>query len=194
MMLLSGGCASSVTVNSEFPAPLIEPLPLRVGLYYSPQLTDYVHSEADDAETEWSLDLGNANIRMLDTVFAALFTATQRLASMPAPGEAVTGLDAIIAPAIDAVEISLPSQSRTDQYAVWIRYNLDVHAPDGQLVVRWPVSAYGQSDSDGLSGEKPMARAAVLALRDAEATIAVEFARQPKIREELLKETGDVDP
>jgi hypothetical protein len=39
-----------------------------------------------------------------------------------------------------------------------------------------------------------MERATVLAMRDAEATIAVEFARQPRIRSELLKEPADEKP
>lgn len=194
LVLLTGGCTSSVTVSGEFPPPLIEPLPLRVALYYPPELADYVYSESSEADMEWTLRLGSANVRMFDAVFRALFTSTQQVTSVATASAELPGLDAIISPSVDTLEISLPSQSRTDQYAVWIRYNLDVHAPDGQLVVRWPVSAYGQSDSGGLTGEKPMERAALLAMRDAEATIAVEFAQQPKIRETLLKETRDVAP
>jgi hypothetical protein len=91
---------------------------------------------------------------------------------------------------VDAFEFSLPSQAATDQYAVWIRYNLEVYGADGQLIHRWPVTAYGQSGTGGLSDEEAMERAIVLAMRDAAATIAVDFARQAKIREKLLHENS----
>lgn len=194
MLLLAGGCTNAVTVSSDFPPPLIAPLPLRVGVYYPPGFSDYVYSESADGGTDWTLRLGSANVRMFDTVFNGLFTAMQHVTSVATARDDFPGLDAVVSPSIDAIEIALPHQSRSDHYAVWIRYNLDIHAPDGQLVVRWPVTAYGQSDSEGLSGEKPMERATVLAMRDAAATIAVEFARQPKVRTTLLKETGDVAP
>lgn len=189
--LCAAACSGSVRIDTTFPPPLIERTHLKVGLYYAPELTNYVYSERTGGDVDWTLELGAANTRMFDSVFGAMFAATQRVSSITTAGQEFPGLDAIVAPSVDALEFSLPSQSRTAQYAVWIRYNLDVYAPDGQLVVRWPVSAYGQSDADGLNGEEPMERATVLAMRDAEATIALEFTRQPKIRETLFKENSD---
>jgi hypothetical protein len=126
---------------------------------------------------------------MFDSVFNGLFAETRRVSGIATAAAEMPGLNAIVAPAVDAFEFSLPSQSATDQYAVWIRYNLDVYGPDGQLIVRWPITAYGQSGTGGFSDEESMERAAVLALRDAAATIATSFSRQPKIRESLLKES-----
>jgi hypothetical protein len=187
-VLIGSACSSDVTVRQAFPTPLVERLPLRVAVVYAPELTSYVYKEKAARDRDWSVQLGEANVRMFDSVFGGLFAEARRVSALPAAATEMPGLDAIVAPTIDAFEYSLPSQSATDQYAVWIRYNLDVYAPDGQLIVRWPVSAYGQSGTGGLSDEESMARATVLALRDAAATIATGFPRQQKIRDVLLKE------
>lgn len=187
VLLLLGGCDSAVTVEETFPVPVVERVPLRVALYYSPALSEYTYKEAAAAERDWTVQLGTANVRMFDSVFSGMFTATQRVTEISTAAQEMPGLDAILSPTVDAFEFSLPSQSATDQYAVWIRYNLDVYGHDGQLITRWPVTAYGQSGTGGLSDEQSMERATVLALRDAAASIAVGLFRQPKIREHFLE-------
>lgn len=192
---LGTGCSGSVVVGQTFPAPLVEPLPLRVAIHYPPALADYVHREDPGADRDWTVQLGQANVHMFDSVFSAMFAESRQVSGITEAAAEMPGHDAVIIPMVDAFEFSLPSQSGTDQYAVWIRYNVDVYGPDGQLVTRWPVAAYGQSGTSGLSDEESMERATVLALRDAAATISTTFSRQPKIRETLLKEApSDAQP
>jgi hypothetical protein len=191
VLLLLSGCGGPVIVEEAFPVPLIERLPLRVALHYAPAVADYTYKESLAGERDWTVHLGTANVRMFDSVFAGLFLATQRVAGIDTAAQEMPDLDAIIAPAVDAFEFSLPGQAGTGRYAVWIRYNLDVYDRDGQLLLRWPVTAYGQSGTGGLSDEESMERATVLALRDAAASIAVGFAQQPRLRESLLKEQPD---
>jgi hypothetical protein len=188
VLLIGSGCSGSVNVQQTFPVPLVERMPLKIAVHYAPALTGYTYKEAAAAERDWTVQLGTANVRMFDAVFGGLFAVTQRVSGVETAAQEMPGLDAIVAPVVDTFELSVPSQSATDQFAVWIRYNIDVYGPDGQLIVRWPVAAYGQSGTGGLSDERSMERATVLALRDAAATIAVNFAKQPKIREALLKE------
>ena len=185
------GCSGSVSVEETFPLPVVERLPLRVALHYAPALTGFVYSEEGNGDRDWTVQLGTANVRMLDAVFTGLFPVTRRVSEINNASQEMPELDAIISPTVDAFEFSRPSQSATDLYAVWIRYNLDVYDRDGKLVVRWPVSAYGQSGTSGLSDEESMERAVVLALRDAAAAIAVGLGGQPAIREKLLKEPTD---
>lgn len=189
-----GGCAASVVVEQVFPPPLVEPLPLRMAVHYPPELTSFVYQEDAIADRDWTVQLGTANMAMFDAVFAGLFREARRVSTVQAAAQEMPSLDGIISPTVDAFEFSLPSQAATDQYAVWIRYTLDVYGPDGQLVVRWPVTAYGQSGTGGLSDEESMERAVVLAMRDAAATIAVGFAKQPKVREQFLHEPSTDQP
>ncbi len=187
VVALTGGCSGEVLVEEAFPQPLVEPIPLRVALHYPPALTEFAYSEEISGDREWTVQLGTANVRMFDAVFSSLFPVTQHVSGVEAAAQEMPALDAVIVPVIDAFEFSLPSQSATDQYAVWIRYNLDIYDPAGELVLRWPISAYGQSGTSGLSDEESMERATVLALRDAAAAIAVGFGQQAAIREKLLK-------
>lgn len=184
------GCSQAVLVQADFPDPVVSPLPLAVGLKYPETLTGYVYTEEVPNDYAWTFDIGAANTSLFDSVFLHLFERTVRIdpgSDSPPPAD----LDAVIEPSLEAFEFSLPRQSRTDQYAVWIRYNLTVFRPGGEVIVSWPVSAYGQSDSRTFKANRSMELATIRAMRDAAATIALGFEKQPKIRDALLKETGD---
>jgi hypothetical protein len=193
LAVAGSGCSESITMEEVFPLPLVEKLPLRVALHYSPALQEYVHSEQSETGLDWTIRLGTANTRMFDAVFSSLFTVTGKVSDRTLAAQEMPGHDIVISPAVDAFELALPSDSGSDYYAVWIRYVLDVYDHDGKLVVRWPVSAYGQSGTGGLSDKESMQRAVLLALRDAEAAIAVGFDRQPAVRERLLKDLSKED-
>jgi hypothetical protein len=194
IVLCLAGCAASVDVDHAFPPPLIAPLPLRMALYYPPELGGFVHREEIRGDQEWTVRLGAANVRMFDALLPHLFETTQQVSSVAAAAQEMPGLSGILSPSIDTFEFSLPEQAATDQHAVWIRYTLAIYGADGQLIVRWPISAYGQSGTEGLSREESMELAVVRAMRDAAATIAVQFARQPKVREQLLHEPPAGNP
>jgi hypothetical protein len=184
-------CSKSVVINTDFPEPLITALPLSVGLHYGEALRNYSYREDLPNDGTWSFSLGEANTRLFDGIFESLFEQTIHVDNTGAPDAQNSTLDAIIEPTIEALEFSLPRQSRSDQYAVWIRYNLDIYKPDGNLITRWTISAYGQSDSKMLGAEKTMAQATINAMRDAGASIITGFEKEPVIKEALLKEGGD---
>jgi hypothetical protein len=190
LFLLTGCSNEPVVIEQPFPEPVVERLPVHVALYYSPALSEYTHKEPATTERDWTVQLGHANVRMFDSVFSGMFLTTRHVTAIDAAVQEMPNLDAIVSPAVDAFELSMPGQTAKDQYAVWIRYTIDVYGPDGKLIVKWPVAAYGQSGTGGLSDEQAMKRATLLALRDAAAAIAVTFSRQPDIREKLLKQAA----
>lgn len=195
LALLGSGCAASVAVEQPFPPPLIEPLPLRMAVHYPDEgLAGFVYREQPGADRDWTVQLGPANVRLFDSLFGSLFREALPVSDLQAAAREAPGVDGIVSPAVDAFEFSLPGQAAAGQVGVWIRYHLDVYDPEGRLIVRWPVTAYGQSGTDGASDEESMERAIVLAMRDAAATIAVNFARQPKVRERLLHEQATEAP
>ena len=85
------------------------------------------------------------------------------------------GLDALIEPSIDAFEFSVPHQSQTEEFAVWIRYRIKIYDGDGNQVANWPISAYGKSQTTMFSGDASLRRAAVLAMRDAAALVIMQM-------------------
>jgi hypothetical protein len=189
-MITVAGCSQSMTVQTGFPTPVLEPLPLVVGIRYPDSLTDFVHQEAPPLEAEWTIRLGAANQLLFDKLFGAMFVETVVL-DQEADVAAHPELDAVIEPTLEEFEFSLPRQSQTDQYAVWLRYNVRVYTPDGELISNWPVTAYGQVGAKKLGAEKSMQQATVLAMRDAAANIAVGFINAPGIKDKLLPQTSD---
>jgi hypothetical protein len=181
------GCAKSVEVTTDFPVPLLEPIQLTAGIRYPEDLTDFVHTEDPELEPEWEIRLGQANLLMFRRLFGAMFTETIELApdpAMPIPDN----IDFIIEPKLEDLEFSVPRQSATDQYVVWLKYKLTILLPDGQLISNWRITAYGQEDEGdlGMGSENAMRDAAIKALRDASANIAISFAGAPGVEEYLL--------
>ncbi len=191
MAAMLGACAKSIVIKTDFPEPVVQSLPLHIGIHYDEAFTNFTYTEDLPNDTEWAFDLGTANTRLFDSIFSALFAITSDVKSTGGSAPPYTELDAVIAPAIEAFEFSLPRQSRSEQYSVWIRYNLHVYSPTGELITKWPVSAYGQSDSRNFGAGTAMEEAVIRAMRDAAASIIIGFAEEPKIKETLLSDDND---
>ena len=187
------GCAQTVAVEAEFPEPLVEPLPLSAAIYYSSELKDFTYTEELPESPEWSISLGEANKRLFDRVFAAMFETTVAVGAIPSPSSPLSGSDLVISPEVEALEFSLPNLSKDDEYAVWIRYNLNIYSPKGELLNKWPVTAYGESDASTFSPDDSMRRAAELAMRDAAAKIVIEMPQQSGIVELTSDENQNSD-
>ncbi len=169
-----GACSSSVTLqDTSIPVPLTEKLPISVGLRLPENLFNFVHEEQVYGREEWSIDLGNANADLFRQLLGYMFQEVKVLTESDDPG--AQNLDALIEPSIDAFEFSVPTQSKTDSFAVWVRYRLKVYDSDGKLVSEWPVSAYGKSRTASKSNSEALQRAAVLAMRDAAALIVMKL-------------------
>jgi hypothetical protein len=183
-VLLAGilaGCASNVTMKPPtIPAPLIEKIPVTVGLRMPDDFQHYVHQESVYGKEEWSIDMGRSNAAFFTQLFNYMFQSVAVLDADDDPQK--MNIDALIEPSIDAFEFSTPSQSNTDSFAVWIRYRLKVYDHDGTLVSNWPVAAYGKSQTSG-GKSKALQHAAVLAMRDAAALMIMKFDKVTRISE-----------
>jgi hypothetical protein len=176
--VLASGCASNVTLEPPtIPAPLIEKVPMSVALRIPEEFQHYVHEDEVLGREQWVIDLGSSNAALFSQLFAYMFENVTILG----PGDDATllDIDALIEPSIDAFEFSVPSQSRTDAYAVWIRYRLKIYDNAGAQHASWPLAAYGKSEQTGLTGSEPLKRAAVLAMRDAGSANSRTARRQP---------------
>jgi hypothetical protein len=188
-LLLTAGCSQSLTIPDRIPEPLVQTLPLRAGIYYKPGFATYRHTEHEEGQSGWEIDLGQANVGLFNRLTGRMFRNTAQISQLPASGNPAD-VDVIIEPAIDAFEFSLPNRSASDQYAVWIRYTLRLYGPDGELITAWKLSGYGEATANTLKPARSMEQATVLAMRDAAATISLEFASQPGI-DQLLQEKSD---
>lgn len=184
--LLAGCLGATVAVPTEageFPVPLLEPLPLAVGLMLDDTLTSYVHEEERPSNGEWRIAIGPAQPAMFNNLFAGMFTAHQQVSGVSAEeqGQEVQG---ILQPSIEQVQFATPAQTRTDYFEVWIRYQVKLF-DDGKLLGEWPISAYGKANVQnyGISSTSPALQAAAFAAcRDAMAYFAVQFQKVPAVK------------
>ena len=165
--------------DPHIPDPLIAPLPLSVGVRYPTSFDHFVHEEQVIGKEKWQVDLGASNKMLFDKLFNAMFTSLRVVSESENP--AAYNLDAMIEPTIDAFEFSVPEQSQTDSFAVWIRYRIKVFDKAGTQVANWPISAYGKSQTSTFGGDDALRRAAVLAMRDAAALIILQMDKSTGI-------------
>ena len=161
------------------PEPLLEQIPISVGLRMTDDFERFVHEEKVYGREEWSIDLGRSNAALFEQLFAHMFASVTVLG--PDDNPQLMPLDALVEASIDAFEFATPEQSNSDAFAVWIRYRLRVYDSEGELVSNWPVSAYGKSQTTVMGNDEALRRAAVLAMRDAAALMIMKFDNVTRI-------------
>jgi hypothetical protein len=174
---------SEVIVESTFPRPLIEPLPVSMGVVIPDELYNFIYTEDIPDQSLWTIALGDANVAMLAPLFEGMFRETRDLESLALAGADMT-LDGVIEPKLDKFEFDVPQGERDEFVEVWLQYQITVYEPNGGTVIQWPVSGYGKSELLR-DAEDAVQRAAVIAMREAGATIATKFSEQPQVRQWL---------
>jgi len=178
--VLMAGCASNVSIeNPQIPKPHVETLPMDVAIRIPAEFQNFVHEENVLGRESWTINLGSANASFFTQVFGYMFNNVIILG--PDDNALDYTFDALIEPTIEGFEFSVPNQSKTDAFAVWIRYRLQIFDSVGNSASTWTVSAYGKSQKEGMGGSKSLQRAAVLAMRDAAALILLQMNKATKI-------------
>jgi hypothetical protein len=178
---LAGCGGSQVIVEAAFPTPLIDPLPVSMGIVIPDELYNYIYTEDIPDQSLWTIALGDANVAMLEPLFKGMFRQTRDLDSV---ASADGTLDGIIEPRLDKFEFDVPTGERDEFVEVWLQYQINVYEPNGGTVIQWPVSGYGKSELIR-DAEDAVQRAAVVAMREAGATISTKFSEQPQVKEWL---------
>jgi hypothetical protein len=189
----AAGCTATASIPADFPTPLVEPLPLRVGVRYGEQFANYQHREQIPSDREWVIELGSANVALFDSVLGSMFDETQPVDREVEALAAAANLDAVIEPELESYEFSVPIESGDTFFTVWMTYRMRMYSAEGRLIAEWPVRAYGKSPQKLLDSDQSLAQATIMAMRDAGAELALQFAVQPRIRE-WLREEGKVLP
>ena len=158
------------------PAPNINRIPITVAVRLPEQFEDFTHVEDVLGSEEWTIHLGRSNAVFFTQLLTYMFDNVIMLQADEDPE--IYDFDALIEPSIDAFEFSVPNQTKTDAFAVWIRYRIKVYDRNGVMVANVPISAYGKSLTTTMGGTSALRRAAVLAMRDAAALMIIKFDGQ----------------
>ena len=189
LALLLGACANNVVVQGTFPAPLMEKLPLTLGVYYDPDFRthEFFEKATSREETDWIVKTGEAQVRMYNTLLPGMFEKIVMLNEIPRRDrvEAVAEerVDAVLVPHVAELQYSIPNHTKINVYEIWMRYRYELYSPDGELLADWTMTSYGKTPTAFLrSAEAAVNLAAVVALRDAGANFAVNFTRVPEVK------------
>jgi len=171
------------------PQPRVEKIPVDVAVRIPANFHDYTHTEDVLGKSKFTIHLGNSNVNFFTQLFNYMFDSVIVLGPDDDPRD--YQFDALIEPSIEGFEFSVPNQTQTDAYSVWIRYRMNVFDSVGNRASSWTVSAYGKSQKEGITGSDSLRRAAVLAMRDAAALIIMQTDKVSKIRDLA---NGPIDP
>jgi hypothetical protein len=189
-IVLVAGCSSTVTMEMPtIPEPRIEKIPVEVAVRLPAEFQDFVHTEEVLGKDTWTIHLGSSNAAFFTQLFGYMFDSVIVLGPDDDPRD--YQFDALVEPVIEGFEFSVPSQSQTNAFAVWIRYRISVFDSIGNRASSWTVSAYGKSEKEGLGGSDSLRRAAILAMRDAAALIIMQMDKVTRIRQLA---NGPLDP
>ncbi|MGD8810706.1 MAG: hypothetical protein PVG24_13940, partial [Gammaproteobacteria bacterium] len=151
-----------------------------VGVFFTDELYDYIHSEALPQQSTWTIDLGDANVAMLEPLLKTMFVETRMVDGIElTPTERAT-LDGVIVPELEKFEFDIPFGERDEFVEVWMQYKLTLYRADGRMVIEWPVSGYGKFETGGKRVDA-VEQAAIFAMREVGATISTKFAEQPDV-------------
>jgi hypothetical protein len=181
------GCGGvNVRPQDQVPTPLVDELPLRAGIYYSPEFRAYVHRE-ERWGTKWEAQLGAAHVTKLNRLLLAMMPGlveVQDLSSPPQPP-----LQLILEPRFEEYSFITPRDAGAEYYAVTIKYRMNLYDGQARLIDSLVYTGYGNEEGGGLTTEAPLVAATQKAMRDAGAKFATEFPDQATVKKLLAGET-----
>jgi hypothetical protein len=189
--LLLGGCGvNEVVVEGYFPQPVLEKLPMTLGVYYGPKFREheFYDKASSRGETDWVVRTGAAQIQMYNTLLGGMFEKVVLLNELPREDRVLAvkqkHADAILVPHVDELQYSIPRHTKVNVFEIWIRYRYQLYSPDGELLADWTMTSYGKTPTAFLqTAEGAVNLAAVVALRDAGANFAMNFTNVPEVKQ-----------
>jgi hypothetical protein len=188
--LLASCGVNEVVVKGQFPQPVLDKLPITLGVYYDPEFREheFFDQASSRGESDWVVRTGAAQTQMYDTLLGGMFEQVVMLNELPRKERiqavAETGVDAVLVPHVDELQYSIPRHTKINVFEIWIRYRYELYAPDGELLGEWTMTSYGKTPTAFIqTAAGAVNLAAVVALRDAGANFAMNFSSVPEVKE-----------
>jgi hypothetical protein len=187
-----------VVVEGNFPKPLLDPLPITLGVIYPPAFAqhEFFDEAKGRAESDWLVKTGEAQVEFWDILFSGMFDEVVHIRDWETVQSRGPKIDGVLIPAIADLQYTIPIHTNVKIYEIWMRYEfriVDVAAihqqedgalsfnPDERLAA-WPITAYGKTPTAFLqTDEEAVNLAAVVALRDAGAHFVTSFGATPDV-------------
>jgi len=195
-VLLTACGTKQVLVQSEFPPPVMNKLPLTIGVWYDDEFAnhEFFDEASGRAESSWLVNTGQAQVQLWDTLLKGMFREVVYMNGKPGPGQMNPVVDAVLLPSVDELQYAIPAHTNVKVYEIWMRYRLQLVTTGGEPIADWTMPAYGKTPTAFMQSDEGAVRlAAIVALRDAGAHFASSFTRVPDVAQWLasLPRAGD---
>ena len=182
VMLLLAGCAPTrLTMEAQLPPPLIDKLPVRVGVHFSKEFAEYVHKETR-SQIEYEVTLGPAHVTNLNWLLGAMFADLVQVEDPSKVASIQPPLLFVLEPKFEEFSFLTPKDVAGEAFIVTIRYLLTLYDGNGSRVDTFTYTGYGREKARTLASKEPLQLATQRAMRDAGAKVAVELADQEAVR------------
>ena len=177
------GCASTqVSLETDFPSPLVEKQSTPIALIINKSLTDFVHTETVEKGGDFVIKVGSAQRALFERLAAGLFSNHTFVDSIVEPSISALAIE----PEIRELQFATPDQTRTDYYEVWMRYDFKLYDLERNLTSTWSIPAYGKANKNNHTGKRDGLEAAALsACRDVMAVFSIRFSSEQLIADWL---------
>ncbi|NRA85452.1 MAG: hypothetical protein HRU22_17270 [Gammaproteobacteria bacterium] len=175
------GCSNTLEVEGDFPRPVINILPLTVGVVYNEPFKTYRYVEQEEERNDWEISIGRAQMKLFNTVLPAMFSKVIGVPEINASSEDV--VDLFFEPSVEEFQFNVPEETKIKMYEVWIKYNMKVYDARGSLLADWIITAYGKTPTEFMKSDKTaLNEALIIALRDVGAGLSLRFRHVPEIQ------------
>ena len=180
MTLLAACAPTKFETQSDIPQPLIEKIPITVGVHMPLEFTAKVYEEKREGGGEYSNGLGKAQSAGFMRILNAMFNRVVPVASPRDAAATDPEIRGVLQPVLDDYAFVTPADSGTPTYAASLRYTIRLYSPQGELAESWTFTGYGSQPASQFPGKgaEALAVATRLAMRDAGAKLAAEFHEQ----------------
>lgn len=186
---LLASCTHTLTVSGRIPTPLIEPLPVSIGLIRPPEFSTHIHREKlPRGGGDWTIELGALQNAFFENLFDTVFQGVQPVDTLGCRAE-----DKSIAVGVRCpdgfVRLSLleyaflpPELSGLKFFSASTKYQLELMNADGAVLDTWVVVGYGKNEGGGFQPTDALNAASVEAIRDAGARVALEWPTRRNVQ------------
>ncbi|MDG0978528.1 MAG: hypothetical protein P8O79_02270 [Halieaceae bacterium] len=188
LLLLSACGANQVIVDSQFPQPALDPIPVTMGVYFSEDFKTHTFVDKPEAETErdWIVETGAAQVSLWQTILNAMFEQVVYLEQAPSTETPSAQVQSVLIPTISDLQYAIPAHTNTKVFELWLKYDIALTNSTGDPLAQWSMTAYGKTPEAFMqSNQDAVGAAAIVALRDAGANFAVNFPKVPAVSEWL---------
>jgi len=183
LVLLAGCGTTEFEARPAIPTPLVEKIPVVVGVYMAPEFSEKVYREEREG-SDVAIALGKAQAEGFMRLMGAMFLRAVPVTSTDAGARTDPEIRGVLEPVLEDVAFVTPTDSGADVYAVSLKYRVNGYKPDGQFTDSWTFTGYGAAAVGNMLGigTDALQQATQLAMRDAGARLATELREQAIVR------------